>query len=163
MKKVATIFGFLMIFVIAPVYAVQMCVKTNTYISVFRKDTNGTSSECSNTDTDKTWRVTYDYRDITGFASCNALDSTTDPTSVVTSGATTGTNCWCKIAPVTTYTDGNPTGVVSYWVYLKSYDSADACADTPGCSGGSSGCTASCMNAMKSDAVFRGTIFDTIW
>lgn len=155
----AILFGLLII----PTYGAQMCVKTNTYISIFRRNVNGTSAECSNTDTDKIWRVKYDYRDITGFASCNEISSTTDPTTVGTTGATVGTNCWCKMAPVTTYTDGIPTGVVSYWVYLKSYDSADACADLGGCSSSRSGCAASCMNAMKNDAIFRGKVFDTIW
>lgn len=153
LKLIITVTASMMVM---PVFAVQMCVKTNTYISVFRRDVNGTSGEYKNSDTDKIWKVVYDYKTITGFASCNSLASTTNPTTVVTTGATSGVNCWCKMAPVPTYTNGIPTGVVSYWVYLKNYDSADECADN-------SGCTASCMNAMKSDASFRDTVFSTIW
>ncbi len=153
LKLIITVTASMMVM---PVFAVQMCVKTNTYISVFRRDVNGTSGEYKNSDTDKIWKVVYDYKTITGFASCNSLASTTNPTTVVATGATSGVNCWCKMAPVPTYTNGIPTGVVSYWVYLKNYDSADECADN-------SGCTASCMNAMKSDASFRDTVFSTIW
>lgn len=153
LKLIITVTASMMVM---PVFAVQMCVKTNTYISVFRRDVNGTSGEYKNSDTDKIWKVVYDYTTITGFASCNSLASTTNPTTVVATGATSGVNCWCKMAPVPTYTNGIPTGVVSYWVYLKNYDSADECADN-------SGCTASCMNAMKSDASFRDTVFSTIW
>ena len=156
MNKVKLIFMITSALITLPVFAVQMCVKTNTYISVFRKDVNGTSGEYKNSDTDKIWKVVYNYKTITGFASCNSLSSTTNPTTVVTTGATSGENCWCKMAPVPTYTNGIPTGVVSYWVYLKTFDDADACA-------ANSGCTASCMNAMKSDASFRGTVFGTIW
>lgn len=163
MNKQRLIIVAFLVFVIVPVFGAQMCVKTNTYISVFRKNTNGTSAECSNSEIDKMWKVVYDYKTITGFASCNALGSSIDPTTVVTTGATTGTNCWCKMAPVTTYNNGIPTGVVSYWVYLKSYDTAEACADGNGCNSSRSGCTASCMNAMKNDASFRGKIFNTIW
>ena len=145
--------------------AVTMCVKTNTFISVYRSNVDGTSAECSNSDSDKIWKVVYDYRTITGFASCNAMASSTDPTTVGATGATTGVNCWCRMAPVTTYTNGDPTGVVSYWVFLKTYDSDAACADTAtsGCSESRTGCTAECMKAMKTDSTFRSTIFNTIW
>lgn len=150
---------------IGQAFAVTMCVKTNTYLSVFRANVDGTAAECVNSDTDKYWKVTYDYRTITGFASCNALDSSTNPTTVTATGATVGTNCWCRMAPVTAYTNGDPTGVVSYWVFLKSYNSAEACADTAtsGCGEARTGCAAECMNAMKSNSVFRGTVFDTVW
>lgn len=165
MGKIEIVTAMFLILVTTPVFAAQMCVKTNTYISIFRKNIDGTSAECANSTTDKTWRVTYDYRNITGFASCNTLDGSTNPTTVNTTSATTGVYCWCKIAPVTTYTNGNTTGVVSYWAYLKTYNTAEACADTviSGCDESHAGCTASCMNAMKSDSSFRGSIFNTIW
>lgn len=163
MNKISPIIMAAILFMSDIAVGAEMCVRTNTYISVFRQNVNGNSAECSNSDTDKIWKVSYDYRDITGFASCNALDSTTNPTTVVTTGATTGTNCWCKIAPVPTYTNDIPTGVVSYWVHLKTYDSAESCNDGNSCNSSHSGCTASCMNAMKSDAAFRGKIFNSIW
>ena len=156
MKK--TIISILLLLITMPVFGAQMCVKTNTYISVFRASIDGTDSQCSNSDTNKIWQVTYDYRKINGFASCNAISGSTDKTTVGATGATTGVNCWCKIGPVPTY--GTTTGVVSYWAYLKTYDSDELCAGNSACT---SGCTYDCMMAMKTDSTFRGTIFDSIW
>ena len=62
----------------------------------------------------------------------------------------TGTNCWCKMSgPVT-----------SYWVYLKTYDDADACA---------SECTSYCANGfanntdMSNGRLMRSAIYNAIW
>lgn len=169
MRKILLIF----ILLIQPlsVFGATVCARNGTYISILRKDVNGTSGECTNsintqdpTDKTKTWKIVYDYKTITGYAACNTISGTyaRAKTNLYTTPSDEGTHCWCKMEPVSTY--GYTTGIVSYWVYLNTFEDSTAClGNTNSCNSNTNGCTAACMNAMKNDNTFRGAVFESIW
>lgn len=153
----------------------EICKRKTMMMIVLQKNTNGTVTDI---DTDALkWGVDYGYdlfanthtvsaSEITGSTTCNdisvksAIDGSSNNAGAAEPGdantflraatGDVGTNCWCKM-------DGP---VTSWWVYLKTYDSADACA---------SGCTSYCANGMANNnemsngRLMRSAIFDAIW
>lgn len=176
MKRIFAL--LLMVIVTAPLYAAdtnEICKRKTLTMIVLQKNVNGSVTD-SDSDTMR-WAVEYGYdlfanshteyvSEITGSTTCNdiavksAIDGSSNNAGAAEPGdantflraATNdvGSNCWCKM-------DGP---VTSWWVYLKTYDSADACA---------SGCTSYCANGMASntkmsnDRLIRHAIFDAIW
>ncbi len=151
MKK-TMIFAIIGVMVCGYGYGFNTCLRNNSYIGIFKKNVNGTSSE--HNDTNKTWKVVFDYTTLTGYASCNEISGTanTPQTNLVTSTADEGSHCWCEMWPVTAY--GRESGPTSYWMYLQNFASAGACA---------SGCTAACETAVKTNATFRTAMFESMW
>lgn len=133
-------------------YCFTTCVRNNSYVGIFKKNVNGTTSE-SNASS-KIWKVVFDYITLTGYASCNEISGTanTPKTNLVTGTADIGQYCWCEMWPVLAY--GYESGPTSYWMYLKSFASDSACA---------SGCASDCENAVKSNATFRTAMFESMW
>ena len=176
MKRILSFFTVMMI--LLPAYSAdtnEICKRKTLNMIVLQKNVNGTVTDV---DTESLrWAVDFGYdlfanthtvsvSEITGSTTCNdiAVKSAIDGSSN-NAGATepgdantflraatndVGTNCWCKM-------DGP---VTSWWVYLKTYDSADACA---------SGCTSYCANGMANNnemsngRLMRSAIFDAIW
>lgn len=153
----------------------EICKRDLLTMIVLQKDSNGTVTS-ANADT-MSWAVDFDYdlfagsysvstSEIIGSATCNeisvksAIDGssnnagTAEPgdanTFLRTATNDVGFNCWCKM-------DGP---VTSWWVFLKTYDTADACA---------SDCTSYCANGfaknseMSNGRLMRHAIFDAIW
>ena len=153
----------------------EICKRKTMMMIVLQKNADGTVTEID-TDTLK-WGVDYGYdlfsnshsesiSEIIGSTTCNDISvksavngSSSNAGAAEPGDANTflraatgdvGTNCWCKM-------DGP---VTSWWVYLKTYDSADACA---------SGCTSYCANGMAKNTEMsngrkiRTAIFDAIW
>jgi len=133
-------------------YGYTTCMRNNTYLGIFKKNVDGTSSTYENST--KVWKVIYDYITLTGYASCNEISGTanTPKTNLVTGAADQGIYCWCQMWPIEYY--GYETGPSSYWIYLDSYASESACA---------SGCTSACATAMKDDDTFRTAVFESMW
>lgn len=169
---------FVALIVVLPSYGAdtnEICKRKTLTMIVLQKNVNGVV-----TDTDSStmrWAVDYDYdlfanshteylSEIIGSTTCNdivvksAIDGSSNNAGTAEPGdantflraATNdvGSNCWCKM-------DGP---VTSWWVYLKTFDSADACA---------SGCTSYCANGMANNTemsngrLMRNAIFDAIW
>ena len=153
----------------------EICKRNTMMMIVLQKNVDGSVTEID-TDTLK-WVVDYGYdifsnshsesiSAIKGSTTCNeigvksAIDGSSSNAGAAEPGdANTflraapgdiGTNCWCKM-------DGP---VTSWWVYLKTYDSADACA---------SGCTSYCATGMANNTemsngrLMRHALFDAIW
>ncbi len=133
-----------------PGYATTMCVHNGSYIVTLSISTNGVSST---TDGAGGWSVTFDYPTsslgtnvVTGYAACNEVSGTanTVDSTVSTSTADVGENCWCSMA----------TPMVSDWAYIDTYASNADCA---------SGCATACANAIKTSSTLRSAIFQAIW
>ncbi|MFQ6730075.1 MAG: hypothetical protein ACLRFK_03455 [Alphaproteobacteria bacterium] len=176
MKRI--FYAFLMMVITVSSYGAdtnEICKRKTMMMIVLQKNVDGTVTDVD-TDTLK-WGVDYGYdifanthsesiSEITGSTTCNdiavksAIDGSSNNAGAAEPGdantflhaATNdvGTNCWCKM-------DGP---VTSWWVYLKTYDSASACA---------SGCTSYCANGMANNTEMpngrklRHAIFDAIW
>ena len=176
MKRILSFFTVMMI--LLPAYSAdsnEICKRKTLNMIVLQKNVNGTVTDV---DTESLrWAVEFGYdlfanthtvsvSEITGSTTCNdiAVKSAIDGSSN-NAGATepgdantflraatndVGTNCWCKM-------DGP---VTSWWVWLKAYDTADACA---------SGCTRYCADGfannseMSNGRLMRSAIFDAIW
>ena len=176
MKRILSFFTVMMI--LLPAYSAdtnEICKRKTLNMIVLQKNVNGTVTDV---DTESLpWAVDFGYdlfanthtvsvSEITGSTTCNdiAVKSAIDGSSN-NAGATepgdantflraatndVGTNCWCKM-------DGP---VTSWWVWLKAYDTADACA---------SGCTRYCADGfannseMSNGRLMRSAIFDAIW
>jgi len=152
MKKLIVL--TMMVLMCGAAHGIDTCVKTGTYVGIFRNNTNGTTSESNATN--KTWQVTYDYGTLMGIASCNEISGTanTPKTNLVTTTGDTGRYCWCKMWPVPAY--GAESGPTSYWMYLSDYGSGNSSACASGCAG-------ACETAMKTNATFRTALFESIW
>lgn len=153
----------------------QICRSENLVMAVLQKNVNGTIVTIDS-DT-MTWTVEYDYdlfagtRDnsvsqINGYATCNDIDVKSAPDGSSSNAGTaepgdantflrastgdTGVNCWCAM-------DGPAT---SWLAFLKTYDSADECAEN---------CTSYCANGMAKNTEMsngrqvRNAIFDAVW
>lgn len=133
-------------------YGFTTCVRSNSYIGIFKKNVDGTSKEINNTK--KIWHVVFPDKNLTGYASCNDISGTanTPKTNLVTGAADTGIHCWCEMWPITDY--GYESGPTSYWMYLKSYADATTCA---------SSCTDDCAVAVRDDDTFRTAMFESMW
>ena len=164
MKRIITILGMMLI-VCNVAYGVSVCAKTNTYVGILKKNITGTTGGSSNDG--KIWYVDFDYgnnttKRITGLAACNEISGTyaTPQTNLYTSSADAGEQCWCKMEPVLTY--GQETGITSYWMFLKTFGDATSCA-----SGGNGvdadSCATACMNAVKTNTVFRSAMYESVW
>lgn len=117
-------------------HAEQVCVKDGTYIGLLKKNTNVSSNDdITYSSANKEWKISFDYKTITGIASCrdNPNNKTFGTKDESLSGTTapTGQHCWCKMEPVANY--NHYTGIASFWVYLKNYSSNTDCADDNGC------------------------------
>lgn len=136
----------------AGAYGFTTCARNNTYIGIFKNDTDGTSKQIDNTT--KTWKVEFDYETLTGYASCNDISGTanTPKTNLVTGAGDVGVHCWCEMWPVMDM--GYESGPSSYWMYLKSYADATTCA---------SSCTDDCATAVRDDDTFRTAMFESMW
>ena len=170
--------AYLMILSCSCAYAVdidEICMRNTLTMLVIDQDKNGTISE--NNASTRSWAVEFDYNmfsdnssryasEIVGNTACidisvkSALAGNNSNAGAATPGDAntylrvedydTGTHCWCKMSgPVT-----------SYWVYLKTYDSADTCA---------SECTSYCVNGfannseMSNGRLMRTAIYNAIW
>lgn len=155
MKKLIML---LMILPTMAAFGYTTCMRNNTYIAVFRPTVNGTSSESNNTN--KIWKVVYDYITLTGYASCNDIAGTanTAKTNLVTGSQDVGTHCWCQMWPIEDY--GYETGPSGYWMYLKEFTSESECANG---TASVDSCTVACEKAMKSDSTFRTAVFEAMW
>lgn len=151
MKKILTIITAITIINMSA-YGFTTCMRSNSYVGIFKKNVDGTSKDSDATD--KIWKVVFDYMTITGFASCNDISGTanTPKTNLVTGVEDTGIYCWCEMWPVTDY--GYETGPTSYWMYLKSYADAATCA---------SSCADDCAVAVRDDDTFRTAMFESMW
>ena len=157
MKRI--IIFLIMIMCVNNIYAYTICVKNNTYVGVLRKNTNGTVANVANTGLKKQWAVEYNYKTITGYASCNEISGTanTPQTNLYTGATDVGQYCWCQMWPI--YDDDDTTnynqetGITSYWVYFNDYSSASTCA---------SSCTSACANAMATNQTFRSAVFEAV-
>lgn len=176
MKRIIYMF-FMMLFTL-PLYGAdsnEICKRNTLMMIVLQKNIDGILTE-SDTNAMR-WGVDYGYdlfanshsesvSEIKGETTCNeiavksAIDGSSNNVGTAEPGDAntflraspndTGTKCWCKM-------DGP---VTSWWVYLKTFDSADACA---------SGCTSYCANGMAKNTelsngrLMRVAIFDAIW
>ena len=151
MKKLIAIIACLM-----PIMAfgVDVCVKENTYISVLKKNVDGTAYSVN---ADKIWKVVFDYHTITGEAACNDISGTIGSpiTNLYTNAEDSGTYCWCRMWPVVYY--GYESGPTSYWILLSHYTGATAENDCE------SGCTGACASAVATDTTFRSAVFESMW
>ena len=141
--------------------ALTICAHTNTYVAVLKKSIDGKSYSADSSN--KIWNVVFDYTTVdgnsdkvlTGMAACNGVSSTVNTalTNLYTTPSDIGTNCWCKIYPITEY--GLSTGLASYWVLFKDdYLTDEACAES---------CTEACALAIKNNTNgFRAAVFDSI-
>lgn len=122
-----------------------MCKHTNTYIASVSKSINGTSSTVISA-ANKTWSATFSAYTITGNAACNEVSGTVNTvnTGLYTVAGDVGQYCWCQMQ----------TPMSSYWVFLNTYASADACA---------SGCTGACGTAVQSNTTFRTALLESVW
>lgn len=164
MKKILTSI-MIVIIGITSSYAYTICAKNNTYVGVLRKNVNGTVSDVTNGEVNgnqkKQWKVTYDYKTITGYAACNEIagDSVGAPkTNLYTNAGDEGQYCWCEMWPIydedLSSTYDYETGITSYWVYFNDYTTPESCA---------SSCTSACANAMATNQTFRSAVFEAVW
>lgn len=163
MKKILL---FIMCLLPLTAFGVDVCVKNKAYVSIFRPNVNGTSKDSDSTD--KVWKVEFDYRTITGNASCNEICSDTSAnitcasklvqTNLYTTKDDIGKDCWCQMWPVASYFAGESkpaTGPSSYWLFLNTYSDAATCA---------SSCTNACADAvMNNTDGFRAAMFEAMW
>jgi hypothetical protein len=153
----------------------QICRQKTLTMLVLQKNVDGSVVSI---DSDKMiFTVEYDYdlfagtRDFTvsqinGYATCNDIDVKSAPDGSSSNAGTaepgdantflrastgdTGVNCWCAM-------DGPAT---SWLAFLKTYDSADECAEN---------CTSYCANGMAKNTEMsngrqvRNAIFDAVW
>lgn len=139
-----------------------VCAKTNTFVGVLSRKTNGTVIDVNTTN--KTWKLEFDYGDnkthiVTGMSACNKISGTpsTATTNLYTDELDVGNYCWCKMAPVPSYsnnTDGSETGLTSYWVFHGDMESNSECANN---------CAKKCATDMATDANFRNSVYNSIW
>lgn len=147
-------------FIAINAFALNICMKTGSYVGVLKKSINGTNVVYDATK--KIWGATYDYssvdgnssKKITGIAACNDVSGTvnTATTNLRTTQNDVGSNCWCMMWPVSEY--GTYTGITSWWVMQGAFADADLCA---------SGCAAACGNAMANNTNgFRNAVFESV-
>ena len=178
-EKMKTLFGVLIsILILGPVYAAdtnEICKRKTLRMIVLQKEINGTVTDADTTS--MRWAVDFNYdlfsnthteylTEITGSTTCNeiavksAIDGSSNNAGAASPGdantflrsatSDVGANCWCKM-------DGP---VTSWWVYLKTYDDADACANE---------CTSYCANGfannteMSNGRLMRSAIYNAIW
>lgn len=125
--------------------AQTMCKHKNTYIASISKSTNGTAAAVTDAAA-KTWSATFANYTIRGNAACNEISGTANTvnTGLYTVSGDQGPYCWCQMqGPMS-----------SYWVYLDSYATADACA---------AGCTLACGTAIQSNATYRTAVLEAVW
>ncbi|MBQ6110755.1 MAG: hypothetical protein IJL05_05260 [Alphaproteobacteria bacterium] len=151
---------FIGLFLCLSAHAENVCVKDGTYIGILRKNINVTGDDkiTYNSDT-KEWKDEFDYKTITGIASCNGTSGSfgTANSGLTATTSSTGRYCWCKIEPVQNY--GYYTGVSSYWVFLKDFG------DNTSCAADATGCTAECAKSIAYNSHynnFRTKLFSTI-
>ena len=149
-------------------YGVDVCVKSTAYLGIFRPNVNGTSKTSDSTE--KVWKVVFDYRTITGEASCNEMCDNANvdcsqtnhvQTNLYTGKDDIGKDCWCRMWPVVSYNQNETnnvrpaTGPSSYWLHLTSYSDDSTCA---------SSCAGACADAVYSNTnSFRADMFEAMW
>lgn len=178
MKYKRMIFSVLVAFSTVPLYAVdidEICMRNTLTMLSINQDKDGVVTE--NDTSRRSWAVDFDYNmfsdnssryasEIVGHTACvdisvkSALAGNNSNAGTATPGDAntylrvedydTGVHCWCKMSgPVT-----------SYWVYLKTYDSASAC---------DSDCNTYCVNGfannseMSNGRLMRHAIYNAIW
>ena len=140
---------------------VNMCVRNNSFVGVLKKSINGGSPAYDNPD--KSWRVTFDYSSvdgnatkyISGYGACSTTAGTVNSPNytIKLTSASTGTYCWCKMAPVPEY--GIYAQISSYWVRQSSFSASSSC---------SSGCALNCAQAVANDTNgFRTALFNSVF
>ena len=166
MKKISILFA-VMTMLVGQAFAVTMCVKNNTYIGVLRKNVNGSVTDVTNDTTvgseKKQWKITFDYKSITGYAACNEISGSfgVAQTNLYTDASNVGQYCWCQMFPI--YESGSAdydseSGASSFWVYLKEFTGGSAVSDC------ASSCTSACANAIANNTDgFRSAIFEAVW
>lgn len=125
---------FVGLFLCLSAQAEQVCVKDGTYIGLLKKNTNVSSdSDIEYSSANKEWKINFDYKTITGIASCYSTSGTFGTKNESFAGTTTSTGqyCWCKMEPVANY--NHYTGMASFYVYLKNYSNNTDCAADTGC------------------------------
>ena len=144
-------------------HGASVCLKNDSYISILRKDVDGTSTKVN--DTAKTWKVVFSYKTITGLAACNVISGTygAPRTNLYTDASDEGVHCWCKMEPVadTVLNTDVTTGLASYWIYAYAASSESDCADD---------CASTCANWISTNHKidgdndgFRIKLFEAIW
>ena len=145
-------------------FAVDVCLKNTAYFTVLRPSVDGTSKDSDSTD--QIWKVVFNYRTITGNASCNEMCSDANvtcstnhvQTNLYTGKDDIGKDCWCQMWPVASYFAGETkpaTGPSSYWLFLNTYSDASTCA---------SSCADACAVAVRDDTNgFRAAMFEAMW
>lgn len=174
-KLISVLIGIIFVYSSYGADTNEICKRKTLTMIVLQKNVNGSVTD-SDSETMR-WGVDYGYdlfsnshseyiSEITGSTTCNdiAVKSAIDGSSSSAGDAApgdantflraatndVGANCWCKM-------DGP---VTSWWVYLKTFDSADGCA---------SGCTRYCADGMANNTempngrLMRHAIFDAIW
>ena len=145
-----------------PGHAATTCLHNRTAVFIIKKSVDPVS--VSSNASEMTFSMTLDYetlpgqassKTLGGLATCNEITTDTSDAAAKTgsanvylraSSADVGTQCWCSLTgPVTTW-----------WVYLKAFDSEDAC---------QSGCAAACAKAAKAntDNFRTNGLYQAIW
>ena len=125
---------FMGLFLCFSAQAENVCVKDGTYIGLLKKNVNAVSdSDIEYSSANKEWKINFDYKTITGIASCYNTSGSfgTETSSFALTTTTTGQYCWCKMEPVANY--NHYTGMASFYVYLKNYSNNTDCAADDGC------------------------------
>ena len=167
-------FGMLLALPVGAADENQICQRTGTTVITIQRNTNGTVVDTEN----NSWSVKFDYdmfagargdgnNVIKGITACNDIDTKSNAagtsgtvtglapgdanTFLRVSDADSGLNCWCRMVSV----------LSSYWVFVKSYETADACAGQ---------CTTYCANAFANNSEIgtdgrrlRWAMFDSMW
>lgn len=178
MKSKRFLWCWTAVLISGPTYAVdidEICMRNTLTMLVINTDVDGTVLE--NDTSTRSWVAGFDYNlfsdnnsmyadEIMGNTACvdisvkSALAGNNSNAGAAVPGDAntylrvedydTGTNCWCKMSgPVT-----------SYWVFLKTYDSADLC---------NSECNTYCVNGfaansqMSNGRLMRDAIYNAIW
>ena len=87
---------FVGLFLCLSVHAEQVCVKDGTYIGLLKKNTNVSSdSDIEYSSANKEWKINFDYKTITGIASCYSTSGTFGTKNESFAGTTTSTGQYC--------------------------------------------------------------------
>lgn len=135
-----------------------MCQTDFSVVVTIDKDANNSVKYGTPQINDMSWRIDVDYdtmlsmngtfRFLRGVVSCSDFSVGAQYTVVtgnqVVPSDTYGTNCWCALRRPAT----------SYFMYLRSYDSVDACV---------SGCARLCADGVVGSYAFRDKLFEAVW
>ncbi len=135
-----------------------MCQTDFSVVITMDKDTDNSVKYGAPQIDGMNWRVDVDYdtmssmngtfRFLRGVVSCSDFSVGAQYTVVtgnqVVPADDTGAHCWCALRRPAT----------SYFMYLRSYDSVDACV---------SGCARLCADGVVGSYVFRDKLFEAVW